>query len=163
MPLELRSNPAFFASRRAVWLQWVVVGVFALSWWRGENLIADLARQGENVADAALAARKAATAVQASLGLATVEVIVGANDELLFDGQSWVIAADGAVVHQGPCFAPSLDVVDLDGRVEPRFAPVVEQHRRALVRGIRSGNQIHVDLRFPCDLPTPLTTVEAVA
>jgi hypothetical protein len=44
MPLELRSNPAFFASRRAVWLQWVVVGVFALSWWRGENLIADLAK-----------------------------------------------------------------------------------------------------------------------
>lgn len=82
MPLELRSNPAFFASRRAVWLQWVVVGVFALSWWRGENLIADLARQGENVADAALSARKAATAVQASLGLATVEVIVGANDTL---------------------------------------------------------------------------------
>ncbi|NBW90242.1 MAG: hypothetical protein EBR51_10160, partial [Gammaproteobacteria bacterium] len=82
MPLEMRSNPAFFASRRAVWLQWAVVGIFALSWWRGETLLADLTRQGENIADAALTARKAATAVQASLGLATVEVIVGANDTL---------------------------------------------------------------------------------
>jgi murein DD-endopeptidase MepM/ murein hydrolase activator NlpD len=65
-----------------VWLQWAVVGIFALSWWRGETLLADLTRQGENIADAALTARKAATAVQASLGLATVEVIVGANDTL---------------------------------------------------------------------------------
>lgn len=62
---------------------------------------------------------------------------VGANDELVFDGQSWVIAADGDVVHEGPAFAPALDVVDLSARAVPRFVSVEEELHHALVRGIR--------------------------
>lgn len=60
-----------------------------------------------------------------------------ANDELIFDGESWVVAADGAVIHQSASFTPGMDLVDLAARVTPTWAPAVEQQVHALVMGIR--------------------------
>jgi NAD+ synthase (glutamine-hydrolysing) len=58
----------------------------------------------------ALAARRAA---QAECTLAYLN-LVGGQDELVFDGDSVVVAADGSVLARGPQFAEDLVVVDLD-------------------------------------------------
>jgi NAD+ synthase (glutamine-hydrolysing) len=78
------------------------------------------------------------------LGVPTVFVNqVGGNDELIFDGGSFVLDASGRVRASLPLFESALEVVDL-ARAEPGIAPdqVVEpegvaQLERGLVVGIR--------------------------
>ena len=81
MTLEVRSGASFLASHRARLLQVSAVAVLALAWWRGEAWLADSARADESAIDVR---RDDALAVstQAALGLATVDVIVGAGDTL---------------------------------------------------------------------------------
>ncbi|MFZ9709071.1 MAG: peptidoglycan DD-metalloendopeptidase family protein [Steroidobacteraceae bacterium] len=81
MTLEVRSGASFLASHRARLLQVSAVAVLALAWWRGEAWLADTQRGDENTVDVR---RDDALAVstQAALGLATVDVVVGAGDTL---------------------------------------------------------------------------------
>jgi len=66
--------------------------------------------------------------------------MVGGQDELIFDGHSIVIEADGTVLARAPGFEESLLVVDLE---RPEMAALeavesdLEQMRRALVLGLR--------------------------
>ena len=70
--------------------------------------------------------------------------LVGGQDELVFDGASVVVAADGTVVHRSPQFEEDLFVVDTPlagepvtpGPVAPLLDPVEELHQ-ALVVGLR--------------------------
>jgi NAD+ synthase (glutamine-hydrolysing) len=64
--------------------------------------------------------------------------LVGGQDELLFDGHSVVLGADGAVLARAPGFEEHLLVVDLGepGDVVP-FEAELEQMRRALVLALR--------------------------
>jgi NAD+ synthase (glutamine-hydrolysing) len=66
----------------------------------------------------ALAARRAG---QAQCALAYLN-LVGGQDELVFDGDSIVVDADGSVLARGPQFAEDLLVVDLD-LAESTFDP----------------------------------------
>jgi NAD+ synthase (glutamine-hydrolysing) len=105
----------------------------------------------------ALAARRA---VEAGAALAYVNM-VGGQDELAFDGDSLVVAADGTLIARAPQFDEHLLVVDLDlaaasgtftaeigadplPRYEPLPAPMIEprltdeaEMYRALVVGLR--------------------------
>jgi NAD+ synthase (glutamine-hydrolysing) len=68
---------------------------------------------------------------------------VGANDELIFDGGSLVVDADGAVRARAPVFEAATLVVDMEGAAPPAAMPPaiasgsIEELRRALVLGIR--------------------------
>lgn len=63
---------------------------------------------------------------------------VGANDELVFDGGSFVLDAEGRLVAELPRFEEAVEVVDLDGggRLSPRLAPE-EELFSALALGVR--------------------------
>jgi NAD+ synthase (glutamine-hydrolysing) len=72
--------------------------------------------------------------------------LVGGQDELVFDGDSFVAAADGAVVQRCPAFEAGLYLAEFerrDGRVvavpqtPPAPLPVEEEVYRALVLGVR--------------------------
>jgi NAD+ synthase (glutamine-hydrolysing) len=64
--------------------------------------------------------------------------LVGGQDELVFDGHSVVLAADGEVLARAPGFEEHLLVVDVGerGEIVP-FEPELEQMRRALVLALR--------------------------
>jgi NAD+ synthase (glutamine-hydrolysing) len=65
---------------------------------------------------------------------------VGAQDELVFDGHSLVIDAEGEVIARAPGFVEHLLVADLDDPATWTIAPLcdeVEQMREALVLGLR--------------------------
>jgi len=64
---------------------------------------------------------------------------VGGNDELIFDGASCVVDANGALVEQLPHFEPAFAVVDLPAAGEAATSDPsgVEQLERGLVLGIR--------------------------
>ncbi|MES2639218.1 MAG: NAD+ synthase [Myxococcota bacterium] len=63
---------------------------------------------------------------------------VGGNDELLFDGGSLVVAADGRLLFQAPQFRTGSWVVDLDGPAVPYTAlPFEEEVLEALTMGVR--------------------------
>ncbi len=66
--------------------------------------------------------------------------MVGAQDELVFDGGSFAVAANGKTLCQSVFFEEDLTILDLDtkeGGTRPRVENTVEQIRRALVLGIR--------------------------
>ena len=66
--------------------------------------------------------------------------MVGAQDELVFDGHSLVIERDATVLARAPGFEETLLVVDLDRPEAATVAPLadeLEQMRRALVLGLR--------------------------
>jgi NAD+ synthase (glutamine-hydrolysing) len=73
--------------------------------------------------------------------------LVGGQDELVFDGQSLVMDADGAVCQRAPAFEEGLYVVDInvadDGSLVPEMGTItpqldeVESIYRALVLGVR--------------------------
>jgi NAD+ synthase (glutamine-hydrolysing) len=64
--------------------------------------------------------------------------LVGGQDELLFDGHSAVLGADGTVLARAPGFEEHLLVVDLGERGDVRpFAPELDQMRSALVLALR--------------------------
>ena len=69
--------------------------------------------------------------------------LVGGQDELVFDGASLVLAADGTVLHRSPQFAEDRFVVDVElgtGAGEPccitELLPPTEEVYRALVTGL---------------------------
>jgi NAD+ synthetase len=68
--------------------------------------------------------------------------LIGGQDELVFDGQSFVVDSNGKVTHRLPAFEESLVVVEfrngepLPGEVLPDL-PVDESAYRALVLGVR--------------------------
>jgi NAD+ synthase (glutamine-hydrolysing) len=70
--------------------------------------------------------------------------LVGGQDELVFDGASVVIAADGTVIHRSPQFEQHRFVVDVPlagepvevGSVRPLLEPIEEIYR-ALTTGVR--------------------------
>ncbi|MGA0054524.1 MAG: M23 family metallopeptidase [Steroidobacteraceae bacterium] len=80
MTLEIGSKNRVLAALKGRGVQIVVIGVLAVTWWRGEEWLTDLARADES----AVAAQKlvSAEAARAALGLATVEVMVSAGDTL---------------------------------------------------------------------------------
>ncbi len=71
--------------------------------------------------------------------------LVGGQDELVFDGLSFALDADGALRAQAPAFREDLLLVDLEAGAAPRFAagaiqpapPLEEQVYSALVLGVR--------------------------
>jgi len=80
MTLEIGSKNRVLAALKGRGVQIVVIGVLAVTWWRGEEWLTDLTRADEGT----VAAQKlvSAEAARAALGLATVEVMVGAGDTL---------------------------------------------------------------------------------
>jgi NAD+ synthase (glutamine-hydrolysing) len=82
--------------------------------------------------------------------------LIGGQDELMFDGNSFVMDANGVVTQRAPAFAEDLYVVDLDvnaaGSVQPIPATIVplqsqeESVYGALVQGTRDYVDKH---RFP--------------
>ena len=64
---------------------------------------------------------------------------VGANDELIFDGGSTVVAPDGTLLHEGACWNEQVDVVELDSleAVEPAVVSPESELFNALVLGVR--------------------------
>ncbi len=79
--------------------------------------------------------RKQAADAQAPLVYCNM---VGGNDELLFDGQSLVVSADGRLLLQGPQFETAHLVVDLDGPDVAFASPGFEAEVfGALVMGVR--------------------------
>ncbi len=64
---------------------------------------------------------------------------VGANDELIFDGNSMALHANGTVIHQCRSFEEDFAVVDLDqpGREPETDSPDEEKIYQALVLGVR--------------------------
>lgn len=80
MTLEIGSKNRVLAALKGRGVQIVVIGVLAVTWWRGEEWLTDLTRADEST----VAAQKlvSAEAARAALGLATVEVMVGAGDTL---------------------------------------------------------------------------------
>ncbi|MGF1667871.1 MAG: NAD+ synthase [Acidimicrobiia bacterium] len=70
--------------------------------------------------------------------------LVGGQDELVFDGASVVIAADGTVIHRSPQFVEDRFVVDVPlagesvvvGTVAPMLEPIEEIYQ-ALITGVR--------------------------
>lgn len=63
----------------------------------------------------------------------------GANDELVFDGMSFVVTPEGKTLAQLPTFEEAVRVVDLDAAEPREFETVeeIEMVRRALVRGVQ--------------------------
>jgi NAD+ synthetase len=66
---------------------------------------------------------------------------VGGNDELVFDGASFVVDEHGRILAALPLFEPALEVVDLELRAGARSLEEVEQPERAaeLERGLVLG------------------------
>jgi len=67
---------------------------------------------------------------------------LGGNDEIIFDGGSFVAGSDGRIQAQLPLFEPALEVVELDGAagvpaLEIREPDRIAQLETALVLGIR--------------------------
>ncbi|HTY71231.1 MAG TPA: NAD+ synthase, partial [Actinomycetes bacterium] len=73
---------------------------------------------------------------------------VGGQDELVFDGDSLVVAADGGVLARGPQFAEELLVLDLD-------LPLADQER--LVEAVTSAGPL------PAYPPLPAPTYERLS
>ena len=65
---------------------------------------------------------------------------VGGNDELIFDGSSIALSADGKTIGQAPSFESSCSVIDLESgpaEVDEEAALEMESIRQALVLGLR--------------------------
>jgi len=66
---------------------------------------------------------------------------IGANDELIFDGRSMIIGADGEPLLIAPAFEEFLTTIDLSDNKNPRVEFVPSEHiaslKQALVLGIR--------------------------
>jgi NAD+ synthetase len=64
---------------------------------------------------------------------------VGANDELIFDGRSFVLDRDGALLARLPAFREAVEVVDLENArpLDPTVEPPEEELFEALSLGVR--------------------------
>ncbi|MEO0337208.1 MAG: NAD(+) synthase, partial [Pseudomonadota bacterium] len=84
-----------------------------------------------------------ATAKALSAPLVYVNM-VGAQDELIFDGGSFAVNAKGEVIAQAIHFQEDLNIVDikgLEGQKQPTIANVNELRRQAIVLGLRDFAQ----------------------
>ncbi len=72
-------------------------------------------------------------AAEAGAAVAYVNM-VGGQDELVFDGDSMVVAADGAVLARAPQFVEDLMVVDVDLPAGPARPPTVQSAEMAVSR-----------------------------
>ena len=110
--------------------------------WVPHGPVSDLARAGArlvlNVNGSPFRAGKQAVREQvigqrvAEAGVPVVCVnLVGGQDELVFDGGSFALAADGSVAARCASFAESVDVFDVDLRPDPRIMP--EERRQPVV------------------------------
>jgi murein DD-endopeptidase MepM/ murein hydrolase activator NlpD len=81
MTLEVGSKNRVLALLKGRGLQFTVVAVLALTWWRGESWLTDIGRLDESAVDAIQAA-EAEASTRAILVPLTVDVIVGTNDTL---------------------------------------------------------------------------------
>jgi len=109
--------------------------------WVEDGPVSDLARAGAqlvlNVNGSPFRAGKQAARERvigqrvAEAGVPVVCVnLVGGQDELVFDGGSFVISADGSVAARCASFAESVDILDLD--LPPRSQTLPERHRRPI-------------------------------
>src|SRR3954451_6991836 len=103
-----------------------------------------------------LAARRAA---EAGCTLAYVNM-VGGQDDLVFDGDSIVVAADGTVLARGPQFEEALVVVDLDLALDPGHAdpPLVEGVRHVVLS--KEPVPAYEPADHPIAAPLPSTAAE---
>ncbi len=105
---------------------------------RGVDVVVNLSASPFEAGKAALRAelvRRQAWQVRAPLIYCNQ---VGGNDELLFDGGSYVVTAQGEIVYQGVRFATERALVELEsGPVALRFPTFEEEVYRALVMGTR--------------------------
>jgi len=63
---------------------------------------------------------------------------VGGQDELVFDGSSFALDAEGRLLAELPCCEEAVTTVDMDGPPEPaQRVSELERTRRALVLGVR--------------------------
>ena len=116
--------------------------------WVPDGPVSDLARAGAqlvvNVNGSPFRAGKQAAREQvigrrvSEAGVAVVCVnLVGGQDELVFDGGSFVIASDGSVAARCVSFAESVDVFDVDLPSRRHIPP--PQHRHPVVAVTREG------------------------
>ncbi len=116
--------------------------------WIPDGPVSDLARAGAqlvvNVNGSPFRAGKQAVREQvigrraAEAGVAVVCVnLVGGQDELVFDGGSFVVASDGSVAARCVSFAESVDVLDVD--LAPRRRTPPPQRLRSAVSVTREG------------------------
>ncbi|WP_242901792.1 NAD+ synthase [Actinomadura terrae] len=91
---------------------------------------------------------------EAGCALAYVNM-VGGQDELVFDGDSVVVGADGTLLARGPQFAEHLLVADL---ALPAADPSVRPGRTPVDAG--DGTTITIDRRTLSDAPLPAYPVE---
>jgi NAD+ synthase (glutamine-hydrolysing) len=65
--------------------------------------------------------------------------VVGANDELIFDGQSVAFSAEGQLIYMGAAFQEELTIVDSDStaKLQAPAPPTEEQLFRALSLGVK--------------------------
>ena len=105
--------------------------------WRPDGPVVDLARAGIDALvvvnaspfDVGKAAMRASIVRERAMeiGVPVVYVnMVGGQDELVFDGDSMVVAGDGTVVARAPRFEEGLHVVDLELPATPAVTPVAE-------------------------------------
>ena len=70
--------------------------------------------------------------------------LVGGQDELVFDGQSFVIGADGKLSHRLAAFEEKLEIIEFDHKslepLNPKIIPTLSEEAsayQALVTGVR--------------------------
>ncbi|MCY4663806.1 MAG: NAD(+) synthase, partial [Acidimicrobiaceae bacterium] len=116
--------------------------------WVPDGPVSDLARAGAqlvvNVNGSPFRAGKQAAREQvigrraAEAGVPVVCVnLVGGQDELVFDGGSFVIASDGSVAARCVSFAESVDVLDVD--LPPRRHAPAQRRRHPIIAVTREG------------------------
>ena len=132
--------------------------------WVPDGPVSDLARAGAqlvlNVNGSPFRTGKQAArervigqrAAEASVPVVCVN-LVGGQDELVFDGGSFVVAADGSVVARCASFAESVDVFDVD--LPSRTQASLEGHRRPIVKVTPRGRAEsgHEPMAAPIALP----------
>ncbi len=75
----------------------------------------------------------------------------GANDELIFDGQSFALNKNGDFIAQLPGFKAEVRVIDLDQErpFKPQTKPLIEEIYQALVLGVRDfAHKNHLQRAF---------------
>ncbi|MBT3182508.1 MAG: NAD+ synthase [Deltaproteobacteria bacterium] len=85
--------------------------------------------------------RKLISEISSNYGVGVVYCnMVGGNDELVFDGRSFITNAKGQMVYEGKAFEEDSFIVDLDNLseiAEPRDMPRMEEIRATLALGLQ--------------------------
>jgi NAD+ synthase (glutamine-hydrolysing) len=88
--------------------------------------------------------------------------LVGGQDELVFDGQSLIVAPDGSVITKGQAFAEELIVVDLEiiPKCREKISPAKDKLKTCRVA--LPGSQVKVKRALPVRRATPLGEMQEV-